>query len=318
MSERARDGATIASDRDPLAVAVVPGLGSSYAVLLGVLALMWGSSYLFIKIGVETLPPLSVAALRIAIGLAILAVAVAATRTPFPWDRRTLGHLAVLGVVNIAVPFSLIGWAEQRIDSGLAGMLQASSPIFTLVIAGMFLRDERITPARLSGVLVGFAGIVVLSGSNLGELGSQAGLDRLLGDLAIVASSLCYAVGNVYARRNLRQARPLVLATGQVGAGLVVLLGLALFVDGGVVMPSVPGAAVSVLWLGVVGTGFAYMVFFRILTRWGATRVSLVAYLMPVVAVALGIVVLGETIDASFLVGAMLALAGIWIANRRS
>jgi drug/metabolite transporter (DMT)-like permease len=278
---------------------------------------MWGSSYLFIKIGVETLPPLSVAALRIAIGFAILAVAVAITRTSLPRDRRTLAHLAVLGVVNVAMPFWLIGWAEQRIDSGLAGMLQASSPIFTLVIAGTVLHDERITAARLTGVLVGFAGIVVLSGRNLGELGSGAGLDRLLGDLAIVASSLCYAIGNVYARRNLRQARPLVLATGQVGAGLVVLLALALVVDGGVVMPAVPGAAVSVLWLGAVGTGFAYMVFFRMLTTWGATRASLVAYLMPVVAVALGVVILAETIDVSFLAGAALTLAGIWVANRR-
>ena len=295
-----------------------PALGSSYAVHLGLLSLMWGSSYLFIKIGVETLPPLSVATLRIAIGLAILAVAVAVTRTPLPRDPRTLGHLAVLGVVNVAIPFGLIGWAEQRIDSGLAGMLQASSPIFTLVIAGTFLQDERITAMRLTGVVVGFAGIVVLSGSNLGELGSGAGQERVLGNLAIVASSLCYAIGNVYARRNLRQARPLVLAIGQVGAGLVVLLALARVVDGGVVMPAVPGAAFSVLWLGAVGTGFAYMVFFRILTTWGATRASLVAYLMPVVAVALGIIVLGETIDATFLLGALLALAGIWIANRRS
>ena len=295
-----------------------PALGSSYAVHLGLLSLMWGSSYLFIKIGVETLPPLSVATLRIAIGLAILAVAVAVTRTPLPRDARTLGHLAVLGVVNVAIPFGLIGWAEQRIDSGLAGMLQASSPIFTLVIAGTFLQDERITAVRLTGVVVGFAGIVVLSGSNLVELGSGAGQERVLGNLAIVASSLCYAIGNVYARRNLRQARPLVLAIGQVGAGLVVLLALARVVDGGVVMPAVPGAAFSVLWLGAVGTGFAYMVFFRILTTWGATRASLVAYLMPVVAVALGIIVLGETIDATFLLGALLALAGIWIANRRS
>ncbi len=318
MSEHARDATTAASDRDSLTVAAVPGIGRSYAVHLGLLSLMWGSSYLFIKIGVETLPPLSVATLRIAIGLAILAVAVAVTRTPLPRDRQTLRHLAVLGVVNVAIPFWLIGWAEQRIDSGLAGMLQASAPIFTLVIAGAFLNDERITPVRLTGVLVGFAGIVVLSGRNLGELGSEAGLDRLLGDLAIVASSLCYAIGNVYARRNLRQVRPLVLATGQVGAGLVVLLALAFLVDGGVMMPSVPGAAVSVLWLGAVGTGLAYIVFFRLLTTWGATRASLVAYLMPVVSVALGIIVLGETIDATFLMGALLALTGIWIANRRS
>lgn len=345
MSQGAGDATTAASERDSLAVAAVvavpaapagsvpaaaataepivapalgPAVGSSYAVLLGLLSLMWGSSYLFIKIGVETLPPLSIATSRAAIGLAILLVAVAITRTALPTDRRTLGRLAVLGLVNIAVPFALIGWAEQRIDSGLAGMLQASSPIFTLVIAGTFLRDERITATRLAGVVVGFAGIVVLSAQSLADSGSAVGADRLLGDLAIVGSSLCYATGNTYARRFLRDERPLVLAIGQVGTSLVFLLVLALLVDGGVVIPAVPGAAVSVLWLGAVGTGFAYMVFFHILTRWGATRSSLVAYLMPVVAVMLGVIVLGETVDASFVVGALLTLAGIWIANRRA
>lgn len=289
---------------------------AGYAVLLGSLALMWGSSYLFIKIGVETLPPLSLVFLRVLVGAAILAVVVGATRTPLPRDGRTYAHLAVLGAVNIAIPFWLIGWAEQHIDSGLAGVLQSTAPFFTLVLAATFVHDEHITRGRVAGIALGFAGILVLSAENIGDLGSTLGVERLLGELAVVAASLSYAIGNTYARRALRSARPLVLSFGQVGWSVLLVGALALLVDGGVTLPAVPEAAFSVAWLGAIGTGFAYIVFFRLLTGWGPTRASLVAYLLPVVAVVLGVVVLGETVDALFLAGAALIVAGVWVVNR--
>ncbi len=291
--------------------------GGSYPALLGMLALAWGSSYLFIKIGVETLPPLSLVAGRLVIGLAVLLVVVVATRTTLPRDPRTLGHLAVLGAVNIAIPFWLIGWAEQHISSGLTGILQSTSPFFTLVLAASFVHDEHITRGRLAGIAVGFLGILVLSAGNLADAGTAAGAQRLLGELGVVAASLAYATGNTYARRALRETQPLVLATGQVGWALAMVLALAFLVDGGVTLPGVPEAWFAIGWLGAVGTGFAYLVFFRLLTRWGPTRASLVAYLLPVVAVVLGVVVLGETVDATFLAGAVLIVAGIWVVNRR-
>jgi drug/metabolite transporter (DMT)-like permease len=277
---------------------------------------MWGSSYLFIAIGVETLPPLSLVFLRVCVGLAILAAVVAASRTPLPRDLRTLAHLAVLGAVNIAVPFWLIGWAQQHIDSGLAGVLQSTAPFFTLVVAATFVHDERITRGRLAGIGLGSLGILFLSAESVADLGTPGGPERLAGLLAVVGSSLCYAVGNTYARRNLRSARPLVLAVGQVGWSVILVGLLALLVDGGITVPVVPEAAFSVLWLGAVGTGFAYMVFFRLLTGWGPTRASVVAYLLPVVAVALGVVVLGETLDALFVAGGALIVGGVWIVNR--
>jgi drug/metabolite transporter (DMT)-like permease len=277
---------------------------------------MWGSSYLFIAIGVETLPPLSLVFLRVCVGLAILAAVVATSRTPLPRDLRTLAHLAVLGAVNIAVPFWLIGWAQQHIDSGLAGVLQSTAPFFTLVVAATFVHDERITRGRLAGIGLGSLGILVLSIESLAELGTPGGPERLAGLLAVVGSSFCYAVGNTYARRNLRSARPLVLAVGQVGWSVILVGLLALLVDGGITVPAVPEAAFSVLWLGAVGTGFAYMVFFRLLTGWGPTRASVVAYLLPVVAVALGVVVLGETLDALFVAGGALIVGGVWVVNR--
>jgi len=172
---------------------------AGYAVMLGALALMWGSSYLFIKIGVETLPPLSLVFLRVLVGLVILLVVVAATRTPLPRDPRTLLHLAVLGTVNIAAPFWLIGWAEQHIDSGLAGILQSTAPFFTLILASSFIHDERITRGRLAGIALGFVGIIVLSVENLADIGSALGAERLAAELAVVGASLFYAIGNTYA-----------------------------------------------------------------------------------------------------------------------
>ena len=185
------------------------------------------------------------------------------------------------------------------------------------MIAASFIHDERITPGRLAGIGLGFLGILVLSVENLADFGSAIGAERLLAELAVVASSLAYAIGNTYARRNLRDTRSLVLATGQVGWAVVLVGLLAFLVDGGVTLPAVPEATFSVLWLGAVGTGFAYIVFFRLLTGWGPTRASLVAYLLPVVAVILGVVVLGEAVDAMFLAGAALIVAGVWVVNRR-
>ena len=291
--------------------------GDSYPVLLGTLALAWGSSYLFIKIGVQTVPPLSLVAWRLLVGLAILAIVVVVTRTPLPRDPRTLGHLAVLGAVNIAIPFWLIGWAEQHITSGLTGILQSVSPFVTLVLAAAFVHDEHITRGRLVGIAIGFAGILVLSAPNLADAGTVAGAERLLGELGVVLASVAYGTGNTYARRALRETRPLVLATGQVAWAFAMVAVLAIVVDGGVTVPRVPEAWLAVGWLGAVGTGFAYLVFFRLLTRWGPTRASLVAYLLPVVAVVLGVVVLGETVDATFLAGAVLIVAGIWVVDRR-
>ena len=291
--------------------------GGSYPVLLGLIALAWGSSYLFIKIGVETLPPLSLVFMRLLVGLAVLGAVVVVTRTRLPRDPRTLGHLAILGAVNIAIPFWLIGWAEQHISSGLAGILQSAAPFFTLVLAASFVHDEHITRDRVAGMAIGFLGILVLSAPNLAEVGTAAGAQRLLGELGVVLASLAYGTGNTYARRALRETRPLVLATGQVGWALAMVVALAFLVDGGITLPSVPEAWFAVGWLGSVGTGFAYVIFFRLLTGWGPTRASLVAYLLPVVAVVLGVVVLGETVDATFLAGAVLIVGGIWVVNRR-
>jgi len=305
--------------RQPAATAALPHERRETGiepVLFVLLSAAWGSSYLFIKIGVETLPVLSLVAWRLAFGTVLLLAAVVVMRVPLPRERRLIGRLAVLSMVNIVIPFTLITWAEQSIDSGLASILNATTPFFTLLLSVLALRAERMTGIRLVGLLVGFVGVIVISS---GSLGAPEAFGELGGIVAVIAASAAYGVGNVYFARQVRgRMQPTATALGQVGIALPIIVALSFVVDGGVTVPAVPQALFAVAWLGVVGSGFAYLFFFRLLAVWAPTRVSLVTYLMQVVAVGLGVVVLGEALTIAFLAGAILVVAGIAMVNVRS
>ncbi|MCU0505023.1 MAG: DMT family transporter [Chloroflexi bacterium] len=284
-------------------------------VLFVLLAGAWGSSYLFIKIGVETLPVFSLVTWRLVFGTAFLVAAVLAMRVPLPRDPRTIGRLAVLSVINIVVPFTLITWAEQSIDSGLASILNATTPFFTLLLSVLVLHD-RMTGVRLAGLVVGFVGVVVISS---GSLGGPEALGEVTGIVAVVLSSVAYALGNIFFARQVRgRVDPTAAALGQVGLALPMLVALGLAVDGGITLPAAPQALFAVAWLGIVGSGIAYLFFFRLLAVWAPTRVTLVTYLMQVVAVGLGVAVLGEPLTLGFVAGAILVVAGIAMVNLRS
>jgi drug/metabolite transporter (DMT)-like permease len=277
---------------------------------------MWGSSYLFIKIGVDAgLPPFTLITLRLLFGFVLLATVVAIAREPLPRNPRTYGHLVVMGAVNIAIPFSLITWAELTVDSALAAILNAAVPLFVIVIAAIFLRDERITINRLAGLAVGFIGVVILVGFDPAQLASG----DLAGEIALIGSTISYAIGAVYAKRNIHGLRPMIPAIFQVGFALVMVTVLAFVFERpiDVVSRITPDALFAVVWLGILGSGLAYLVFFRILGRWGATRTSMVAYLLPVYGIALGAWVLHEPIDARLLIGTALVIGGVALVNSR-
>jgi drug/metabolite transporter (DMT)-like permease len=284
--------------------------------VFGALGFMWGSSYLFIKIGVETLAPWTLIAMRLGIGLAVLASVVALAREPLPRHPRIYGHLVVMSVVNIALPFYLITSAEQTVDSALAAILNATVPLFAIVIAALALHDEPITVNRLAGLAVGFVGVVLLVGRGLGELLGGGG-GSLYGELALVGSSISYAAGAVYARRNVRGLRPMIPALFQVFFAFLISAALALLLERPLATELREDALVSVLWLGILGSGLAYLAFFRLLGRWGATRTALVAYLLPVVGIVLGAVVLAEEVDARILLGTALVIGGVALVNSR-
>ena len=283
-------------------------------ILFLALGFFWGSSYLFIKIGIETLPPFSLIAGRLLIGALLLGAVLLMAREPLPREPRVYGHLVVMAVVNIAVPFTLITWGEQHIDSALASILNATVPLFTIILAALAFHDEAVTVSRLAGLAIGFLGVVILVGRGLsGTLGEGS----VLGELAMIGSSIAYAIGNVYARRNTRGLRPMIPAFFQVFFALCMTATLALLLEEPWSLAPAPEAVFSVVWLGLLGSGLAYLVFFRLLRDWGSTRTSMVAYLLPVVGIALGVAVLGETINVRVIAGTILVIGGVALVNSR-
>ena len=285
-------------------------------LLFVILGFMWGSSYLFIKIGVDAgLAPITLITLRLLFGFLLLATVVAIAREPLPRNPRTYGHLIVMGAVNIAIPFSLITWAELTVDSALAAILNAAVPLFVILIAAVFLRDERITVNRLVGLIVGFIGVVILVGFDPGKVASG----NLAGEIALVGSTFSYACGAVYAKRNIHGLRPMIPAIFQVGFALAMVTVLAFVFERPIDLIShiKPEAIFAVVWLGILGSGLAYLVFFRILGRWGATRTSMVAYLLPVYGIALGALVLHEHVDLRLLIGTVLVIGGVALVNSK-
>ena len=282
--------------------------------LFALLGFFWGSSYLFIKIGVEDgLTPFTLITFRLLIGFLLLLTVVLVARERIPPFGRIYGHLFVMGAINIAIPFSLITWAEQSVDSSVAAILNAAVPLFVLVIAAVFLKDERLSANRVLGLVVGFVGVAVLVGFDPSDLASG----NLSGEIALIGSTISYACGAVYARRNIHGLRPMIPAIFQVGFGLLIVSVLAFVFENPLATQFTPASLFAVIWLGLLGSGLAYLVFFRLLGRWGATRTSMVAYLLPVVGIALGALVLQEQVTLSTLIGTILVIGGIALVNSR-
>ena len=280
-------------------------------VLFLALGFMWGSSYLFIKIAVDGFGTFTLIALRLLIGAAFLWVAFRMNGTSLPRERRIYGHLIVMAVVNITIPFALITWAEQSVDSALAAILNATVPLFVIVIAPMFLPEEPIRLNGIVGLAVGFIGVVLLVSPGL-----MSASGDLAGSIALLGSSLAYALGNVYSRRNVRGLPSLVPAVFQVTFALIIVTVLAVVLERPWenASPDI-GDWFAVVWLGVFGSGMAYVLYFRLLGSWGATRTALVAYLLPVYGIVLGFLVLQERIDLTLIVGTVLIIAGVALVN---
>jgi drug/metabolite transporter (DMT)-like permease len=285
-----------------------------WALFIG-LGFFWGSSYFWIKIGLETVPPLTLIAGRLVLASLFLWAVVLLTREPLPRSPRQYGHLLVMALVNIVVPFVLIAYGEQSIDSALASILNATVPLFVIILAPMFLPDERITWPRVAGLAVGFAGVILLVAPDLVNVQDQ----DLTGELLLIGSSVSYAIGNVYAKRNVKGLAPRIPALFQVFLAALIIVPAALVIDRpfATVQPA-PEALLAIAWLGIIGSGFAYICYFTILANWGATRTSLVAYLLPVVGILLGSAILQDPLTLNRIAGTALVIAGIALVNSGS
>jgi drug/metabolite transporter (DMT)-like permease len=279
------------------------------------LALAWGTSFLFIKIGLRSLQPLTLVALRLLVGWLGLAFLMAWRGLSLPRQWSTWRHLLVMGAINTAVPFVLITWAESGVngvDSAVASILNSTVPLFSIVIAGVIFRIEEVTIGRVLGLLIGFAGVVLLLSRDLTGQWGQA-----VPQLAVVMAALCYAFSSTYARRNLHAVDPIILAAGQLLiADVLVWLAALGFEDFG--SQALTWTAVAaILWLGLLGSCLAYILYFHILRSWGATRTTLVTYILPVVGVSAGAIFLNEALDWRLVVGGLLILSGVGTVNWR-
>ncbi len=285
------------------------GLRSREPLLFLLLGAIWGSAYLAVKIGGAGVGPFEFVAVRLAIGGAFLATFAALRGERLP-ARPDWPHVAVVGLTGLVVPFLLITWGQRGVDAGLASVFNAATPLFTLGLAAAALADEPLKAGRVLGIGIGFAGIVLVTGSGI------AGGGDPLSIAAIVLAVFSYAVTGVYVRRFLRHARPLGLAVGQVAVGFAVTAPLALIVEGGSLRPPSGAALGALIWLGIAASGIAPLLFFRLISVWGANRTALVNYLIPMVGVAAGAVVLGEQLELRTLAGGAIVIAGMAVAGR--
>ena len=278
--------------------------------MLVCLSILWGGSFFFAGVALRELPVVTLVGARVALAALILNLLLPALGSRMPTDRRTWAAFFGMGLLNNALPFCLIVAGQTHIASGLAAILNATTPLWGVLVAHLFTRDEPITPPRLAGVLAGFMGVVLMIGpSTLAGLGSES-----LAQFAVVAAGLSYAFASVFGRRFKRMdVSPLATAAGQVSASTILLVPVALVVDRPWTLP-VPSLPVvgAVLGIAALSTALAYVLYFRILASAGATNIMLVTFLVPVSAVLLGSLVLGEQLEAKHLAG--MALIGLGLA----
>jgi drug/metabolite transporter (DMT)-like permease len=282
-----------------------------YVPLLLIVAAIWGASYLFIKVAVDEIEPTAMMELRLILAALVLVpfVVIRLGGERAVAELRATGAGAwILGAVNMAIPFTLIAWGEKHIDSGIAAIANASVPIFVVALAVKYRPSERARGIRLVGVLVGFAGVGVLTG-----LHPEGGWWAVVGTLAVVVASLSYAVANLYTQNRFPTTSPLVIAASSSVAAAIVLLPFALFQLPDE-MPSLKALG-SVAALGIAGTAIALLFFYRMLTHYGAARASLVTYLLPPFALFYGVVFLDEVVTLNAALGLVLILAGVALGS---
>jgi drug/metabolite transporter (DMT)-like permease len=292
----------------------IPGsaLKIRHWLIFAFLGLTLSSSFLWIKLGVQEIGAYSLVTYRMLFGALAASAVVIAQKRSWPRDARSWYSLITLGLTSLAIPIFLISWGEQTIDSAVAAILNATVPLFTIVIAHLWLHDDRMTPRRIAGLATGFVGVVILLSGDL----SESAHSSLLGQGAVVLAALFYGGSNVFARRYTRDidgpvrgAAPLIVASAFM-AGMGVSTGTSLAV------PSLPLTWIAALWLGVLGSGIAMILHYTLIHEIGPTRTSMVAYVFPLGGVILGVIFLHEQVSWQLLAGSFLIISGIVIVNR--
>lgn len=292
-----------------MAAAVPSAMSRSDWALIAALSIIWGGAFFFIEIILRDLPPNTMVLLRLTLAAPPLMLWLRLTGERLPLDARSWGAFLILGAMNVAVPFILFGYGQVRISAGLASILNATTPLWGVLVAHFLTHDEKATPGRVVGVLLGFAGVGVMLGGD-----ALSGADEnALAQLACVVATLFYALASIYGRRmGSSGLSPMQIATGQVTAAALIMLPIAALSEQfwTLAMPG-PASWAAALALAVISTSLAYVLYFRLLASAGATNSLLITFLIPVTAILLGIALLGETLEPRQIGGMALIALGL-------
>ena len=290
--------------------------GREWAMLL-FLSILWGGSFFFIDVAVRELAPFSLVLVRVAIAASVLIAILLVSGQTLPFARGTVGPFLLLALLNNAIPFSLFAWGQQHIASGLASILNATTPFWAVLVAHLFTDDEKATPLKIAGVAIGFAGVAAMIGSDLLLALGGAGL---LAQLACLAATLCYALAGVHARRFRKMGiAPIGVAAGQLCAAALIMLPLVILFEPPwhAATPNL-SAWLALGALAVFCTALAYILYFRLIDTAGATNAILVTFLIPVTAILLGVTLLDEALEPRHVLGMAMIAAGLALIDGRA
>ncbi|MFZ1737415.1 DMT family transporter [Sphingorhabdus sp.] len=292
-----------------------PKLDATGWGLIAILSILWGGAFFLIEVGLRSYSPNILVFMRLALAVPPMWIVMRLMGERLPTDPKSWALLMVVGALNCALPFILFFWGQQYLDSGYASILNATTPIWGVVVAHFMTHDEKATPARIVGVLVGMAGIIVMVGPD-----AMKGLSKnLLAQIACIISTLFYSFAAIYGRRlSQTQMTPMVVATGQTAMAALFMLPVVLLFDQpwAMAMPRLDSTLAGVT-LALLSTALAYILYFRLIDRAGASNAQLVAFLMPILAVILGIAFLGESLSSGQIAGAGLIAVGLAILDGR-
>jgi drug/metabolite transporter (DMT)-like permease len=276
-----------------------------------ILGSIWSASFLWIKLALDEIGPFTLVAFRVLFGLLFAGGAVFIQRKAWPRDWAGWFPFLLLGATSIAIPFVLITWGELSIDSAVASILNATVPLFTIVIAHLFLQDDKMTVQRVVGLFIGFIGVVVLLSEDL-TVGAH---NSALGQAAVILASIFYAASSVYARRKTGSAPGLVRGAAPLVSATIIMWMAAPTLETPFRIPQLPLTWIAVLWLGVLGSGLALILWYYLLHEIGPTRTGMVTYIFPLGGVVLGVIFLEEQLSWQLAVGALLIILSIVVVN---
>jgi len=285
-------------------------LQSKHWLVFITLGAVWSASFLWIKIAIKELGPFTIVAYRLLLGLLFAGGIVLLRKLQWPKNLKEWKPFLILGLTNMALPFFLIAWSELFIDSAVASILNATVPLFTLLIAHFFLQDDKMTLQKVIGLLVGFGGVVVLMSKDIGT--SQ---NSVFGQLAVILAAVLYGISGVYARKNTQHVQGIVRGTSPLVSATVIIWIAAFAAESPIKVPTLPLTWVALLWLGILGSGLAFIMVFYLIHEIGPTRTSMVTYLFPVGGVILGVIFLNEQLSWQLITGSLLIIISLAIVN---